>query len=270
LLLGQLFVFGQEIGGTRKSRETGPPLTMIWLLHGAFGLAEDWQDTIPVLEAAGYECRAVDLWRYLAEDHLSLDEWARIFCHEVAVAGAQRNVLLGYSMGGRLALHALLAEPSFWQAGVIVSAHPGLQDEDEKLKRMASDAEWAGQILTEDFPNLLSRWDNQAVLGSDRASERGEDPRLSLEKRHHALARSFMDWSLGKQRDLKAEMSALEMPIMWLTGEADEKFTKLAETTMPALLKGEHRVISAAGHRVPWQAKETFHRELSAFLASMD
>jgi len=77
----------------------------IWCLHGAVGMAADWRG----LEWPGWGVRRVDLWRFLDCCPMPLEAFGAALNREAA-AGAGPRVLLGYSMGGRLALHALLDE----------------------------------------------------------------------------------------------------------------------------------------------------------------
>ena len=185
---------------------------MIWCLHGAVGQAGDWAEFSQRMAEQGQPCRAVELWRFLECEGIGLAEWAAVFNAEVKAAGAEVNILVGYSMGGRLALHALLESPELWKKAVIISAHPGLQNEREKLERMASDAEWAGLALTSNWGEFLQKWDAQSVLQSGVAVS--PDPRMKLVNRRRAIARSFMDWSLGKQADLRGLLDAVDCSIL--------------------------------------------------------
>ena len=206
----------------------------------------------------------MELWRFLECEGIGLSDWAAAFNAEVRAAGEKENFLIGYSMGGRLALHALLDDPGLWTKAVIVSAHPGLLDEREKLERMAGDAEWAGLALTSDWTQFLKRWDAQAVL-QGREPE-SPDPRMRLVNRRRAIARSFMEWSLGKQANLRERFSEVACPVLWLTGERDEKFTALAQEAVPKLPDGRHEVMPSVGHRLPWEAAEKFAKSAGDFL----
>lgn len=226
---------------------------MIWCLHGAVGLAADWDDVAARLAADGHQVRAVDLWRYLECEALSLEQFGEAFCAEVAAVD-DSPVLVGYSMGGRLALHALLARPALWSSAVIVSAHPGLPDEKARILRMASDAEWAGRALAGSWEEFWERWNAQPVLAG--TGDPGE--RLRLRNRRRAVARSFMEWSLGKQRDLRGNLPAITCPLLWVTGEEDDKFTGIGSELAAEQPGIRHEVLAGAGHRVPWDAAETF------------
>lgn len=232
------------------------PSQTIWLLHGAVGLPNQWNRTLELLKDRNLACKKVDLLRYLDGGALSFEDWASAFHQEVAHEGAHRNYLVGYSLGGRLALHALIAKSELWNGAVILGAHPGLIDADERLRRMASDAEWAGMALTAPWAKFLEAWDRQSILGTPAAAEGCEDERLSLESRRHAIARSFMEWTLGKQKDLRQELVSVDCPLLWMTGERDGKFTELAEEIVPNLSEGEHLIIAGAGHRLLAEAPD--------------
>lgn len=242
---------------------------MIWLLHGALGHAGDWDEVAQALAAQGVAARAVELWRFLECEGMSLEDWASAFNAEVEAAGAEENVLVGYSMGGRLALHALLDAPALWSRAAVVSAHPGLADEHQRLTRMASDAEWAGLALTSDWSLFLDRWSGQAVLQEFGVAENEEHSlrRARLVNRRRAIARSFMDWSLGKQQDLRPVLSQLDLPVLWMAGEKDEKFAALARDAVSILARGRLEILPAVGHRVPWEDPARFLSALQSFLA---
>lgn len=87
----------------------------------------------------------MDLWRFLDCCPMSMPEFGRALNREAeAVTG--RKILVGYSMGGRLALHALL-EGGLWDAAILISPHPGLESEEERAARRAGDAEWGSRAL---------------------------------------------------------------------------------------------------------------------------
>ncbi|NNC89577.1 MAG: alpha/beta fold hydrolase [Akkermansiaceae bacterium] len=234
---------------------------MRWMLHGAVGMAADWE-VVP--EEPGD--RRVDLWKYLASEGLSLEAFAERFGEEVAAVD-EAPVLVGYSLGGRLALHCLLAHPDLWRAAVIVSAHPGLRGDRLRLERMADDAQWAGKALTSGWGKFLAEWEAQEVFrGPER--ERQLADRAALEPDRQAVARGFMEWSLGKQADLRERFGGIPCPVLWVTGGRDEKFTGLAKAAVPLLAQGRHEIVPDAGHRVPWDAPDAFRDLVDRFPAA--
>lgn len=228
----------------------------LWCLHGAVGEAADWRgvglgDTWPL--------RFVDLWRFLACRPMSLAETAGALNAEAAAAGG-RHVLLGYSLGGRLALHALLEHGHPWQAAVIVAAHPGLEDDAERRARREADAAWAAAALA-DWERFVDEWQAQPVLAGTACFDRNR-----LKRRRREVARSFVEWSLGGQASLWQRLGEIEVPVLWVTGERDTKFTALGRRAVNALPRGRHWLAEAAGHRVPWEVPGPFAARVAEFL----
>lgn len=239
----------------------------IWCLHGAVGMADDWRG----FSVPGWSVKRVDLWRFLDCCPMSMPEFGDAL-NEEASATADRKVVLGYSMGGRLALHALLAGGP-WEAGIIVSAHPGLEAEAEKVARRASDAEWAAAALRGDWKDFLAAWNGQAVLKAPDGGRNacGFEDRSRLEQRRQAVARSFMDWTLGGQEALTSRLGALSCPLLWTVGGKDSKFRKLGEQVARANPGGlEFWPAEGAGHRVPWDVPELFEKKVGEFLEGLD
>lgn len=228
------------------------PAVNLWCLHGAVGAASDWLPWRDAFAAAALELRAVDLWRYLDCCPRSLVHTA-VALNAEAQPQAGVNILLGYSMGGRIALHALLDESSPWDAAVLVSAHPGLESEAEKVTRREKDAYWSVKCLHGEWETFLSEWQEQGILQGAAISNR-----VPLRLRRKEIARSFLDWSLGAQEPLWSRLGEVKIPLLWLTGEADEKFTVLARRAAAQMPQAQHTVIANAGHRMPWQQEHAF------------
>lgn len=239
----------------------------IWCLHGAVGEAADWEDWT----VDGWAVRRVDLWRFLDCCPMSLAAFGDALNREAESLGGPR-VLLGYSMGGRLALQALAAGGP-WAAAVIISAHPGLEDAAQRSRRLASDAVWASRALSGDWAGFLADWNRQGVLepGNRReADERRPADRRGLVARRREIARSFIDWSLGAQPPLWDRLGSIRAPLLWVAGERDAKFRALAERAAAlAGARGEPVAIApGAGHRVPWEAPEWLASRVGKFLSA--
>ncbi len=225
---------------------------MIWSLHGAMGSPGDWE----FLETRGVDCRRFPLWETVD----TFEAWAQRFCMRV---GAEDGgpVLMGYSMGGRLALHALLARPDLWKGGIIVSAHPGLESEEERRGRVSADGEWARRVREEDMGDVFAAWCAQPMVKAGR----GPGDIAELERHREAVARSFEIWSLGVQESLWARLREIRVPILWITGERDEKFTALGKRAVSTIPDASHEIMAQCGHRCPWENPIHFASLVLAF-----
>ncbi len=247
-----------------ERREAGP--LECWCLHGAVGMAADWRGLAKQLAAGGIGSRAVDLWRFLECCPMPLADFGKALNADASgeVFRGSGRALLGYSMGGRMALHALLENDHPWQAAVIVSAHPGLENNQERGNRRATDAEWATQALTGNWQQFLDAWNAQPVLGNSAM----RDPQASgrLMQRRREVARSFVDWSLGSQEPLWDRLGGISIPVLWIVGENDTKFLALAERAAALMPQATLAIAPGAGHRVPWDAETWFADQVSRFL----
>jgi 2-succinyl-6-hydroxy-2,4-cyclohexadiene-1-carboxylate synthase len=224
----------------------------ILALHGNLGSPADWD--LPGLS----NLHPIDLW-----DHVDLD------FHEFAAAlagpfsrGLEKPVLAGYSLGGRLALHALAAFPDRWSGAVMVSAHPGLCCVEDRIARRSSDAIWADRARSMDWAAFLDQWNAQPLFG-----EVSPDLRMrqgALEARREAIATAFETWSLGRQEDLRSRLGRFTGPVVWVTGERDLRFTRIGAEMAEVFPDFRHIVVPGAGHRVLEEGGEEVRRALNS------
>jgi 2-succinyl-6-hydroxy-2,4-cyclohexadiene-1-carboxylate synthase len=239
-----------KAAGVKAKDETLVPLEC-WCLHGAVGAVSDWRGLAKALAAEGVSTRAVDLWRFLECESVPMPEFGKRLNADAegGVARAMRRILIGYSMGGRLALHALL-EGGPWDAAVIISANPGLRDATEAAERRAFDTLWATQALTLPWQDFIGKWNAQPLLGGAMRDSR-EDSKLIQRRRE--IARSFVDWSVGSQRPLWERLPEISIPTLWIAGENDAKFISLAKEAAGLANNFQLAIAPDSGHRVPWE-----------------
>ncbi len=240
--------------------------TECWCLHGSVGIAADWRAFAARLASQQIGSRAVDLWRFLECQALPLAGFGAALNAEASgeVARATERALLGYSLGGRLALHALLEGGHPWQAAIIIGADPGLEAAAERATRRAADAAWATLALTGQWQDFLSAWDAQLVLGGAVVREPQVAGQLVMRRRE--IARSFVDWSLGAQVPLWDRLSEITQPVLWVVGANDDKFRGLAERAVALLPRATLVIAPDAGHRVPWEAAPWLAEQVAGFL----
>jgi 2-succinyl-6-hydroxy-2,4-cyclohexadiene-1-carboxylate synthase len=247
-----------------EQRAAGP--LECWCLHGSVGIASDWRALAKTLASAGISSRAVDLWRFLACCPMPLPAFAQALNADAAgeVFRGHGRALLGYSMGGRMALHALLEKNHPWQAAILISAHPGLTHEAERAQRRAADAEWASRALAGNWLEFLNAWNAQSVLSGGSIRDAATSSRLMQRRRE--IARSFVDWSLGSQAALAERLGEISVPVLWVVGENDLKFRAIAESACARIPHATLAVAPAAGHRVPWEAGDWLAEHVARFL----
>lgn len=195
--------------------------------------------------------------------------WAAAFCRRVAgvegstpdVAGAR--VLLGYSLGGRLAMHALLSCPELWSAAILIAAHPGGGDDAEREAVRRRDARWAERCRGEPWPTLLADWDGLPVFGG----RPNQSPRSPDDLDPELCAQMFTTFSRADQADLRAPLADAPLPpILYVTGTEDSRYGALGAELAALVPSLGHAEVEDAGHRVPWDQPESFATMVGRFL----
>lgn len=257
----------ERIAGARRAAKASDEATVpteFWCLHGSVGTASDWRSLGKGLAELGASTRAVDLWRFLQCESVSMPDFGKRLNADAEgeVSRGQERVLLGYSMGGRLALHALL-ERGPWDAAVIISANPGLRDTTEISSRRASDTVLATQALTLPWDAFLEQWNSQPLLAGAMRDER-EDKKLIQRRRE--IARSFVDWSVANQEPLWDRLPEIEIPVLWIAGETDVEYSTIAAEAVSLLPNATLAIAPDAGHRVPWENEVWLLKKLNQLL----
>jgi 2-succinyl-6-hydroxy-2,4-cyclohexadiene-1-carboxylate synthase len=231
-----------------------------YALHGFLGRPSDW-DMLSAKEIAVNAIEKVDILKVASPGaSMGMEEWARKF--NASVQGNQgQRVLMAYSMGGRLALHALLENPELWQCAILVSTHTGLKTSDEKAVRRVEDEVWAQRFENEFWDNLIDAWNNRDIFVSKNSPfERHEN--------HYArgdLANILRYWSLGSQEEFTEAIGKLPMPILWVVGEEDRNYRARAAAMTFSHPKSRVWVAPGVGHRVPWECSN-FQQQVKQFL----
>ena len=229
---------------------------MIHCLHGNVSSQRSWD---VFRDRLVEPINPIDLWT-LAEKELTLTQ-AGI---QIAQEAQQGDLLLGYSLGGRLALHALIANPDIWKAAIIVSAHPGLQT--QKKARLESDLNWSA-LAERNWSEFLAQWNSLEILNNNPSTIEGFIQASKSDQKQISLA--FRHWSLGRQMDLRPLLPKIKCPILWLTGEDDSTYCQLAREAVSQLSRATHHTIKKAGHRAPWQQPQSFLNKVDDFLSTL-
>ncbi len=141
----------------------------VLFLHGFMGSAEDWRGVTAALDDR-FRCLAVDLPGHgaslgLPPEDYTIEGTTRALIRLLDLLGIERPAVVGYSMGGRLALYLALHHPERCAGLFLESASPGIEDAAERRARREADEEWARR-LQEDFGTFLADWYRQPPFAS--------------------------------------------------------------------------------------------------------
>lgn len=178
------------------------------------------------------------------------------------------SVLVGYSMGGRLALHAAIRRPVQVRALVLIGATPGIADPDEREARRLRDAQLADHVVDVGVGQFLEEWLDQPLFASLPEDRRGLQDRRNNSA--DGLAWSLRTWSTGAQRSLWDSLSSITCPVLLITGSLDTKFTSIAEK-MQNLIghRCRHVVVQDAGHSAHLEQPVIVGQLIDEFVATL-
>jgi 2-succinyl-6-hydroxy-2,4-cyclohexadiene-1-carboxylate synthase len=227
------------------------PSTIV-MVHGFAGTGRAWDPVIAELDGERYRALAPDL---RGPDILACA------AHVLDLA-PDRFVLCGYSLGGRIALHAALAAPSRVARLVLVATTGGIDDPAERAARRAADEALAARVERGTIEEFADEWMAQPLFaGTPPAAARLWREDL-LRNEPAAVAASLRALGTGVMTPVWDRLHELTMPATIVVGERDAKFRALGERLAAGLPAGQLVVVAGAGHGLPREAP----RELAAIL----
>ncbi len=266
-MLNSKFFPATELPATEKHQ--GGTLPTLVFLHGLLGSGEDWQtclDQLPQFDrvtidlpghgaSQGVVCADLDQCCNHVKSTLFL-----LFPPNLPI------IVIGYSMGGRIAMHGL-AYHCFSnvniRAAIIEGGNFGLQSEPERQARFDSDHRWAIRFKTEQIERVLNDWYQQAVFSSLNHEQRQTLVTKRSANLGSAVANILLATSLSKQAYLLPALQQQAVPVYYLCGAKDKKFSQLAENSGLT-----YRQIEGAGHNVHQEQPKQFAIHIKQIIQS--
>ena len=188
-----------------------------------------------------------------ALDHREHDLTGRL--GEIAAAG-EGAVLCGYSLGGRLALRAVLREPGRYRGVITIGASAGIEEPVERGSRAQADERLAGWMETMPIAEIVTVWERQPLFAdqSDALVEAQRPGRLSHDPR--ALALLLRTAGQGVLAPVWHELEQLELPLLAVAGVRDERYASAAERLAERVPAGRAALVENAGHAAHLQQPE--------------
>jgi 2-succinyl-6-hydroxy-2,4-cyclohexadiene-1-carboxylate synthase len=180
-----------------------------------------------------------------------------------------RADVLGYSMGGRVALHLAAAAPGRVRSLVLESSSPGIADPPERQARIAADAALANSIERDGLEAFVDRWERLPLFASQAALPAGTRARLRDQRLRNSpigLANSLRGMGAGRQESLWQRLATLHLPALLVVGALDAKYRDIAGQMIDALPNAQMQIIPAAGHAVHLEQPELFAQIVLEFL----
>ncbi|MCT7986274.1 2-succinyl-6-hydroxy-2,4-cyclohexadiene-1-carboxylate synthase [Laspinema sp. A4] len=264
--MSSLYEFHYKIFGNTQNPS-------ILLLHGFMGKGDNFSELIQHL-LDKFCCVTVDL-----PGHGKTQIWGGDDCYQIPQTAQGliqllneleivRCYLLGYSMGGRLALYLTLHFPERFEKVILESASPGLQSAEARSQRRYQDEILAQQLETQDFYSFLSQWYQQPLFDSVRHHPNFD--RLfqnRLQNQPQLLAISLRQMGSGSQPSLWEMLPSHPVPLLLLVGEWDHKFQEINHKITQVCPVAQLEIIPDSGHTIHWENPSVYLKSVIKFFS---
>ncbi|WP_406686396.1 2-succinyl-6-hydroxy-2,4-cyclohexadiene-1-carboxylate synthase [Rossellomorea vietnamensis] len=211
----------------------GDPLVF---LHGFTGDTTTWSRITDQL-SVNFRCVSIDLIGHGRTEspkdatRYTMERGAADICSLLDKLDIANAVLVGYSMGGRMALHFSLTYPEKVKALILESASPGLRTSEEREDRRKKDHALADRIEREGIEDFVDFWQEIPLFASQKRLSDGERSDIRQQRLNQSatgLSNSLKGMGTGAQDSLWDRLDELTCPVRLLVGELDHKFIHIA------------------------------------------
>jgi 2-succinyl-6-hydroxy-2,4-cyclohexadiene-1-carboxylate synthase len=188
---------------------------------------------------------------------------------EIAAAAPDGAVPVGYSLGGRLALRAVLRDPGRYAGLVTVGASAGIDEPATRSARAEADERLASWMEAATIEDIVGIWERQplfadqpeALVEEQRAGRLSHDPA--------GLAMLLRTAGQGVLDPVWHELLTLELPLLAIAGARDEGYVAAAQRMADMAPRGRAAIVEDAGHAPQLQRPERVAELIEEFLRTV-
>jgi 2-succinyl-6-hydroxy-2,4-cyclohexadiene-1-carboxylate synthase len=230
-------------------------MNRVALVHGFLGSPADWADVLARL-SPGIACDCVPLAELGCA---SIDGAARALAARLERSPCE--LIVGYSMGGRIALELAATRPELAPRLVLLAASLGLDDEAERARRAAEDDARAEEILRDGLDAFAERWYRLAIFAPFTRHASFSAARLRRAQGEAAFwARCVAACSPGRGTPRWSAIPALGPRTTFVAGALDERYAAYAARARALAPQLRVEIVAGAGHVLPLEAPEACAR----------
>jgi 2-succinyl-6-hydroxy-2,4-cyclohexadiene-1-carboxylate synthase len=238
----------------------------VLFLHGFTGCAEDW---FPVFE------QMPDKYNYIALDitgHGKSDSPVDPSKYTVESLTSQikyikdhltpnKIFILGYSMGGRLALNYAITYPDDIKGLILESTSAGIKNDEERQKRYEGDLKIVEYIETHSLEEFIEMWQDQEIFNTQRRFSNDKLKKIKKKKASGSkigYANSLKGFSTGIMPPVHDKLKKIPVKTLLITGDLDSKFTGINARLSKRFFKAKHKIVRNSGHNTHLEDSKRF------------
>jgi 2-succinyl-6-hydroxy-2,4-cyclohexadiene-1-carboxylate synthase len=242
----------------------------ILFLHGFMGDCHDFAQVINNLRE--FCCLTVDLpghgqTKVRQDSDYQMPNVASAIIKLLVELNIKQCILVGYSLGGRIALYLAIHFPQYFQGVILESASPGLSNQLERDRRLVQDYQLAAQLESSDLADFIQQWYSQPLFTSFVQHPNYQQAiARRLRNNPDKLAKSLRFIGLGTQPNLWNSLEKLQLPLLLIVGELDAKFVMINRMMAQSYPQASLQLVDGAGHNVHFEHPTKFYELLKLFI----
>ncbi len=261
------------VNGVHLNVEQAGSGPAVLLLHGFTGSSATWRSFQD--RWAGFRTIAVDVIGHGESDSPpDASRYTMSACIDDLTAlldqlSIEKAGVLGYSMGGRIALRFALARRQRLWGLVLESASPGIAAAEDREARVRSDAKLAENLERDGLEAFIDYWQSISMWASQARLPREKHESLRRQRLHNSatgLANSLRGMGAGADEDVFDRVGELTMPSLLIAGALDARYAETSRRMAAAMSHAELRIVENAGHAVHFEEPDQFAEAVTAFL----
>ncbi|MGG0656585.1 2-succinyl-6-hydroxy-2,4-cyclohexadiene-1-carboxylate synthase [Rummeliibacillus pycnus] len=235
-------------------------------LHGFTGSTKTWDSVIQSFQDT-YRIITIDLIGHGLTDapfnvqRYSMEEQVEILHDFFKARKIPSFTLIGYSMGGRVAIAFTMKYVDMVEQLILESSSPGLPTSEERAARRKSDHLLADRIEKDGVESFTDHWENIPLFDSQKglpAPTKQAIRKERLEQREIGLANSLRGMGTGHQPSYWEELQSFTKPVLLITGELDRKFEEKASAMNKRFQCCKNVIVENVGHAIHVENPQTF------------
>ncbi|MDY0083119.1 MAG: 2-succinyl-6-hydroxy-2,4-cyclohexadiene-1-carboxylate synthase [Ignavibacteriaceae bacterium] len=246
----------------------------VFFLHGFTGCAEEWLPVIAQMPN-NYNYVAIDIIGHGKSDYpsnstlYSVDSLVQQIKFIKDKLTKEKIFLLGYSMGGRLALNFTVNYPEDLSGLILESSTAGIKNDDERSKRYETDLKLVEYIESHSIEEFIELWSDQELFNTQL---RFSNDKLKMLKKKKAAANkigyanSLRGFSTGIMPPVHDQLKKIPFKVLLITGDLDSKFTGINARIAKRFFKAKHKIVRNSGHNTHLEEPKRFIEIVTNYL----
>ncbi|MCR2821762.1 2-succinyl-6-hydroxy-2,4-cyclohexadiene-1-carboxylate synthase [Lederbergia panacisoli] len=250
---------------------SGEPLI---LLHGFTGDSSTW-DSIKSYLIESFKIISIDIIGHgntaspIESSKYTMEQVTAHICLLMNHLSLDKAHILGYSMGGRLALSFSIAFPERVKSLILESASPGLKTDEERSLRIQADDQLCQMIMQQGLKAFVHYWESISLFQTQKSIEESVKLQIRQQRLKNnpiGLVNSLKGMGTGVQPSWWDDLNKIEIPALLLCGEKDPKFCSISKEMKLLMAKSELIEVDGVGHAIHVEDPRKFGTMVREFL----